>query len=770
MSSKPISIYAGRPHSRDVALTAALLMLANAGAAIAAEPETIVVTAPGSDADVDDAIRIDGDALRRTGRPDLIATLGREVAGVSLSEAQANPYQPNLIYRGFSASPLQGNAQGLAVYLDGGRFNLPFGDTVNFDLLPDAAIDSVSIRDANPIFGMNALGGSVVLATKTGRSTPVMSANAAFGDHGRAEASVSAGWTQGGFSGFVAGQARRDDGWRDFSPSTLYNGFADVGWDGESGGLHLKLVGADTDLTGNGTAPVELLEADYGAVFTHPDNTRNRYVRGSLHPWIALGENSRLEASLYLQSFRQRTLNGDAADIEGCSFDASLLCLSDASDNENILRDASGAAVADTLGGEGYGALNRSRTRSNSVGILAQYVLDHEIGSAANQLTVGFSHDRSSTRFASSSELGELTEDRSVEGLGPIITQPDGSVSPVRLDVTARQTGVFLSDTLSLSSRLTAELGLRWNHVDIELKDRIGTALNGRHRFKRLNPGLEFDYRVSQAVSVRAGYAETSRAPTPAELSCADEAAPCSLTNFFVGDPPLEQVVGKTWEAGASGDLAGDWAGQWLLSAYRTRTINDIQFTAASTRGRAFFRNIGTTTRRGVEASLSAARGAMSVRLGYAFTDARFGTALVVNSPDNPEADDDGRIFVEAGDRIPGIPRHRVVASADYDFGSLSLGADLQAQSGQYLRGDESNDAPRTDGFATLDLRGEMKLGKSARLFAHVTNVFNARYATFGTFTETDEIELDEVPGADNPRALSPGAPRRFLLGMRLEF
>lgn len=770
MLSKRTSSFEGRRPSPDRVLAAVLLVLAFPDAAFAEEPEAIIVTAPGSDSDVDDAIRVDADALRRAGMPDLIRAFGREVAGISLSEAQANSYQPNLIYRGFSASPLQGNAQGLAVYLDGGRFNLPFGDTVNFDLLPEAAIESISIRDANPVFGMNALGGSVVLSTRTGRTAPGVSGDVAFGDHGRGEASASAGWSKGDFSGLVAGQARRDDGWREYSPSTLYNGFVDIGWDGDKGGLHVKLVGADTDLTGNGTAPVELLDADYSAVFTHPDTTRNRFVRGSLHPWIAVGDKGRLEASVYLQNFRQRTLNGDAADIEACSFDASLLCLSDASGIENVLRDAAGGAVADTLGGDGYGALNRSRTRSRSAGILAQYVLDHDLAGAANRLAIGFSHDRSATRFASSSELGELTENRSVEGLGPIITQPDGSVNPVRLDVTARHTGVFLSDTLSLSSRLTAEIGLRWNHVDIELKDRIGTDLNGRHRFKRLNPGIELDYRVANGVAMRAGYAETSRAPTPAELSCADESAPCSLTNFFVGDPPLEQVVAKTWEAGASGDLSGDWAGQWLLSAYRTRTVNDIQFTAAATRGRAFFRNIGTTTRRGVEASLSATRGAISVRLGYAFTDARFGTALVVNSPDNPEANDDGRIFVEAGDRIPSIPRHRVVASADYDFGAVSFGADLQAQSGQYLRGDESNDAPRTDGFATLDLRGEVKLGKGTRLFAHVTNIFNARYATFGTFTETDEIELNEVPGATSPRVFSPGAPRRILLGLRLGF
>ncbi|MEY4889434.1 MAG: hypothetical protein RIQ75_564, partial [Pseudomonadota bacterium] len=123
-------------------LAFAALLMGSTAPLMAAEPDTIIVTAPGNDADVDDAITVDAEALRRAGPPDVLRALSRDVAGVSLSEAQANPYQPNLVYRGFSASPLQGNAQGLAVYLDGGRFNLPFGDTVNFDLLPDAAIDS----------------------------------------------------------------------------------------------------------------------------------------------------------------------------------------------------------------------------------------------------------------------------------------------------------------------------------------------------------------------------------------------------------------------------------------------------------------------------------------------------------------------------------------------------------------------------------------------------------------------------------------------------
>ena len=128
------------------------------------------MTAPGGAVDVDDALILTRDDIGRAGTPDLLGALTRTIAGITLQDAQNNPWQPNLVYRGFSASPLQGVAQGLAVYLNGARFNQPFGDTVAFDLLPEAAIRSVSLLDASPVYGLNALGGAMLVETRTGLS------------------------------------------------------------------------------------------------------------------------------------------------------------------------------------------------------------------------------------------------------------------------------------------------------------------------------------------------------------------------------------------------------------------------------------------------------------------------------------------------------------------------------------------------------------------------------------------------------------------------
>lgn len=737
----------------------------------------IIVTAPGGGQDRDDALSIDVAGIARAGTPDLLQALTREVAGVTLQDAQGNPWQPNLVYRGFFASPLQGLPQGIAAYLDGARFNQPFGDTVQFDLIPEAAIRRVTLLDASPVYGQNALGGALVMETRTGASDPGLSLTGTFGRFGYAEGVATAGAASGAWSAFAALQQSHDAGWRDFSPSTLYNGYADVGYTGDRAGLHLKLMGADADLTGNGVAPVELLAARRRAVFTHPDNTDSRYWRVSAHPWVAIGANTRIEASLYEQFLRRRNFNGDAADIEDCeeADQEGLLCLETVGDNGDeeglVLFDAAGNPIAEQDDVDAYGVLNRGRERTRSRGLLAQLIDRRDLFGGTNQLAVGVSYEAARTRFDTSTELGVINVDRGVAGLGFGIIQPDGAIAPVGLITRSRSWGLFASDRLPLGPDLSAEIGLRWNRTRVTLEDQIGTALNGDHRFERLNPGIEIDWQVTDRLALRAGYAETSRAPTAAELSCADENAPCSLTNFFVADPPLDQVVSRSWELGASGNHPmGAGTLSWLLSGYRATNSDDIQFVASSIRGRAFFRNIGGTRRQGVEASLVFASGALRLVASYAFIDATSRAPLTLSSPANPTASEDGTITVEVGDRLTGIPRHSATVSADYRGKGWSLGADLVARSSQYLVGDEANDVRPLAGYVIVNARGGVDLTAGIRLFAEIRNLFDRNYATFGTFSEVDEVFLTEAPFASDPRAMGPGAPRRWFIGLSADF
>ncbi|WP_338505053.1 TonB-dependent receptor [Sphingomonas kaistensis] len=729
---------------------------------------TIIVTAPGGTRSDDAQLSLDEDRLGEAARPDLLSAISRSVAAVGLQDAQGNPFQPNLSYRGFVASPLQGQAQGLAVYLDGARFNQPFGDTVQFDLLPEVAIQKLEIFESNPLYGLNALGGAIVLQTKTGRTSPGIAVTAAGGAFGEREVAGEAGWRGRRASIYAAVQQTRDRGWRYFSPSRLRSSFADLGWDGERAGLHLKLVGADNDLTGNGSVPVELYALDRRAVFTHPDITLNRFVRGSVHPWLMLGNSGdRLEGVMYLQRLRQDTLNGDHADIEVCEAATDLLCLEGRSDGEEPLFDELGKAIGASSSEGGYGLVNRSKSRGQAGGILVQFVRERETSAGKGRLVVGFSHDASRTQFNSSSELGMLTDDRGVEGLGPIVSQLDGSITPVSLSARTSYGGLFLAHTIPLKPMLAAELDARWNRQLVRLDDQLGTALDGRHLFKRLNLAARLKWQPASGIVLRAGLATNSRAPTPAELACADEEAPCSLTNFFVGDPPLNQVVTHTYSADANGRTGRL---NWQIAAYRSVNRDDIQFVSSAVRGRAYFRNVGSTRRQGAEAHAIYENGPFRAAVGYAFTDATFRTPTILNSPLNPGADDSGRINVEPGDQIPGVPRHRFTVQAKLQRRAWSIGADVSFSSGQHFFGDENNADARTPRYSVLNLRGSATVTRQLRLFGEVRNALDVPFATFGTYTEVDDIYLKEAPNATNPRSIGPGTPRRVTVGMSAEF
>lgn len=741
----------------------------------APDDRAIVVLAPGNGQDSDEAVTIDRDDMSRGGKPDALAALTRASAGITLQAAQGNPWQPNLVYRGFVASPLQGAAQGIAVYLDGGRFNQSFGDTVGFDLLPDAAIRSMTLLDASPVYGFNALGGALAIETATGVSDPGLAFTLTGGSYGEREASIAAGRSDGRFSWFVAGQARREDGWRDYSPSQLVNGYADVGIDLDQGGMHAKAVLADTQLTGNGTAPVDLLAVRRASVFTWPDQSRSRYSRFSLHPWFAFSEETRIQATVYRQRLNVSSLNGDAADIESCDETASALCIED-EDDQKARIGAPAARSTEDDDDPVYGLLNRATAKTRSWGFLAQLVDTRDIGAGDNHLAIGASYDTGTTDFVTSAELGLLRPDRSVGGLGYFIGPGEAPIGPVSLITYSRVWGAFVSDTLPITSRLRAEIGVRWNKAWTVLDDRIGADLDGEHEYERVNPGIELDWTVAPGLTVRAGYAETNRIPTPAELSCADETAPCSLANFFVADPPLKQVVARSFEVGAAGSatLRG-WAIEGLLSLYKTNNSNDIVHVASRIRGRAYFLNIGRTRRQGAEIGVKARRAGWTLAASYAFINATNLSDVVLSSPNNPFADPEtGTITASPGDRLPGIPRHSMLVSIDREMRlgkqKVTLGGDMITRSSQILFGDEANLTRPIPGYTLFNLRGGVEMTTGVSLTLEVRNLFNRSYASFGSFGEVGEVPLAEAPDASNPQFYGPGTPRRWSLGLSARF
>ncbi|MGR9108488.1 MAG: TonB-dependent receptor domain-containing protein, partial [Gammaproteobacteria bacterium] len=268
----------------------------------------------------------------------------------------------------------------------------------------------------------------------------------------------------------------------------------------------------------------------------------------------------------------------------------------------------------------------------------------------------------------------------------------------------------------------------------------------------------------------------SSRAPTPVELSCADPDAPCKLPNAFVSDPPLEQVVAKSFEGGFRGqfdDLLGATL-DWNAGYYHTRNVDDILFiSAGNLTNEGYFDNVGTTRRQGVEAGVTAFVDGLlggfdqwRFSLNYSWIDATFRSPFIASSPNNPSADANGNIAVRVGDRLPGIPEHLLKFSADMDlWNHFSLGISMLYNSSQYFRGDEANLNDPVPGYVIFNLRGEFRYNEWIALFGRVDNLFDRRYATFGLYGQADDVL---GPSFDNPRFVSPGAPRAGWIGIKV--
>lgn len=739
-------------------------------AAIAPPPEAsdIVVSAPGGAIDSDEGAALGPAQLQGLARPDLFSALQFHLPGISLADPQGNAWASGFTWRGYGVSALQGTEQGMAVYLDGVRFNQPFGDTLLLDQLPEAALASAELRDASPVYGRNALGGVLLLRSATGWDRPGVTARKWVDDIGSygGQASISVSGARDAL--LISLEGINDTGWRRYSPSQLVRGAVALDHRGAAWGIGIRAAGADTDLTGNAVAPIELLDADYRAVFTHPDNSRSRGGHLMALPWVTLSASSRLEASLYLRQLNRRTGSGDLSDITNCTNAPLFLCVEDEDDGEEqALIGSAGSPVMTDAGVDEWGVINRGKERTRSQGFGLQWLHNRETPEGAQRLALGIAWERAKTRFEGTTELGSLSENRAVEGRGLLISSDGGAITPVDLVSQIANLAVYLSAELPLPAGFAIETGVRWDATRVVMEDQIGTALNGRHRFDRVNPMVEVDWQPGSANwSLHLGFAQTSRAPTPAELSCADPERPCALGAFFIADPPLKQVVAQRWALGVRG--GSNW--RWRAELWRSLSRNEIRQIDSGISGRAYFANGGRGRREGFEASVDRQSGPWQLGIGYAFTKAVYRDGFTAVAPHNPAASDTGTIMVAPGDEMPGIPKHSANVHLGWAAKNWAFSLDMRAQSGPYLFGDEGNENPRLPGYAVINLGARHMLGRGVALALEVRNALNRRYATFGTFSGTDELALEEAPGARDPRAYAPAAPRRIALSLSAQF
>jgi len=739
---------------------------------------------PGAGVEID---KIPGDVrtlsaadLAPGGSPNLTGALAQRLGGVSLNDDLDDPFQPDVLYRGFEASPVVGTPQGLAVYQNGARINEAFGDTVNWDLIADLAIARIDVVGANPVFGLNALGGAMVATMKTGFTDPGGQATLLGGAFGRREESAQYGADDGVLGFYLAARAADEDGWRRLSPDRVRQIYAAASLRTDKLTLDLGFTGADNALDGQGAAPVQELAIDRALVFTGPQSNLDRLAFVTLNGSYAATPTFSLQGSLYWRGFRQAVANGNATGYVACARvpDIGRLCQSD---GLTPLAAVGNGAIPDiSLGGAvPIGENDAEAVRSNGYGGSLQATSTAPVFGRGNHFTAGAAIDRATTGFASSLQVGVIDAALQVAVSGFTPATPEGTAftaTPVDLNAVSTYLGLYATDTFDVTPRLSVTASARYNVARIGLADRHGTDLDGGGAYRHLNPAIGATWKATAWLAAYAGYSVANRAPTPSEIECSNPLLPCLLPSSLASDPPtLKQVVSHTWEAGVRGGAAvGPDGGHltWSAGLFRTDVDDDI-YGVATSLSAGFFQNIGGTRRQGAELALVWRGPKLRAWASYSLIDATFQSSLTLSSPAHPFADANGDIEARPGDRLPGIPRRRLKVGLDYHLEPRwVVGASVAVVGSEFYRGDESNQLAPLPGYAVLSLRANFDLTRRAGLFAGLDNALNAKYATFGVLGDPTGVGAPGVPdgSAANPRFQSPAALLAAYGGLRVRF
>ena len=765
-----------------------------------------VTPVAGSEIDIDkvpsDVVTVGTQAFSHTRSPDLIQSLVQFVPFTALSDQNGNPFQINLDYRGFTASPIQGTPQGLAVYQNGTRINEAYGDIVNWDFIPEMAINRMTLMPNNPLFGLNAIAGAMSIEMKNGFDYHGEEVEVRGGSFGRVGGQAQAGVQNGNYAVYVAADATDDNGWREYSSaSSLRRIYADVGERSDQTEFHLSFTGADDHLGAVAFTPIQLLNQGYNTVYTFPQDTHLQvaFLQGNAN-WKPTDTFS-VQANGYYRGYWQSHDDGNGTDGQSCNNPA-FLCIIDGNTPISILGPTPNPLPA----GAYLGEIDRNWVSTNSYGGSLQATSTWQVFGHDNHFVVGASIDHGRTQFTGTSELCEMALSLNCSGVGIFIDQPLDDVAPVSLLAFNTYTGIYATDTFNVTPELAVTAGARYNIEQITLQDETGTSfnslLNGTNNYTRLNPMIGATYKITPNLTVYASYAESNRAPTPLELGCSSPTHPCIIDNFLLADPPLQQVVARTYEAGFRGELqigdSGSAAPEpvatkappaapvakqgvlsWSLGVYDILTANDIISVVSPVNPLlGYFQNAAKTLREGIEAKANYKWNHLTAYVNFTYIDATYQVPLVLPSPNSPFANANGDIFVYPGDHIPGIPNFRFKAGAEYEItDAWKLGADINVFGSQYLINDESNQAPKVPPYWVVNMHTTYEVAKNWELFGLVQNLFNQRYYQAGTFYELGGF--NNVGGGPNllasllsndSRSFVPGMPLAIYGGLRVTF
>lgn len=728
--------------------------------------------------------------------------MNSNMQGVTVTELGGNPWQPEINFRGYSSSPLLGNSQGLSTYIDGVRVNEPFGDVTSWDKIPSFAIGSMQVvPGSNPLYGLNTLGGAVAVQTKSGRDNLGAAVEYEAGSWGRQRALIEyGGVSEDGSVDYMFGyQHTTENGWRDYSPSHVNQLFGKTGWQNDSTKLDLTYIGADNKLIGNGLTPEFLLRGDRDQIHTRPDATNNYSHFLALNGSHFFNEKTMFSGNVYYKKSNRSTLNGDGYEAE---FE------DDYPGYPGITCDP--GEECELIGS----VLNRTKTSQDTYGVTGQFTFDQDLMGKENQFVVGAGYDYSLIRFKQNEKVNISEESEAIDdGIIGSFPGSENVFDPTRAPsfegdgvLPSRQTvgltgkqytaRLFANNTISLTDQWHLNTGASWNFTRIDNTDtfrgsRSATnpnSLTAKDSYTRLNPTVGLTHTPTKELTLYTSYSESSRAPTAIEVGCSNPAAPCLLPAALADDPPLNQVVAKTYEFGGRGKLTDNV--NWNAGIYHAVNHDDIQFTAANTQtGAGYFKNVGRTKRQGIDFGLNGLVDRFNWSASYSFVKATYDTDVdFVNGSNSTGVNTDGIYTAKSGDRIPVIPQHQLKLRGQFAVTpSWNVGTNIVGYSSQYVLGNENNShrpnaavcnsgddcatgKGKLSGYFVVNLDTQYNFGNGWKMFAKATNIFDREYNLSGRLAESLFNSAGLFGEESKVLSLLPGAPRAAWLGFRYEF
>ncbi len=644
--------------------------------------------------------------------PRLLADALATQPGISIYDDLGSPFKLNLSTRGFNAGPVVGLPPGISVFLDGVRQNEPDAAEVNFDLLPMEHIDRVELLSGSgSLLGPNSLGGAVNLITRRGTGPLQAEAEISGGTYGSysGEASVE-GVSGGGWDYYLAGGYDNEDGWRQATGAENLNGFLNLGRRSSDRGFSIQAFGAESRAETAGSLPESIFSTAPRTNFTIGDFEDLNQLQASLSGYTRLGSSSRGSFTAYVRRTAAERFN-----------------VNQAPDN-NV----------------------RSFTHNRTMG-----------GNLDWRWTTPRPNGSFSLRLGADGGANRVH----IELLEETPTTPSTSTLTTDVESPSYDVAGYTLADLKIE-QVTFSGGFRFDYIHIPFENRLDPSADTTNTFKRLSPRGGVSLEIAPGASAYASVGQSFRAPAVLELACADETAACPLPFALGDDPPLDPVVGTTFELG--GQVV---RGPAILSAsiYRTNVRDDIWFIQSETAVfEGYFDNIGNTRREGVELSVQVIPSQqLSVYANYSLTRATFRGPAEIFSIRADEAFAGsplaGANQVTEGGRLPLVPDHQVKAGALWSLpAGVQFGVDLRYTGRQWLRGDEANETAPLGGYLVAHLRAGYTRGPW-EVSGILTNLFNEEGPVFGTFNENRQTGTLE-------RFLTPLNARSFKLVVRRSF